>query len=648
MALDADDWTVATSGDIRWTGGGTATNVTVIELHRFLQALADDATGSGDDLHDITDVTSSDRSTDNIVTLNTPYNIDDTAAEHIFDGSITQASGATVYSGLVVVGAVEAGTQLQIIQDHVVLTSYWSTGLNADAANNILLRIMINTRLDGADLDAQRLRVQARELSDVYAEFSLTAGLGNSTAAIFTSDDLNNQTAAGTIATWGTIVNIEGYQLLDVDGDAATEPYYAQWDLGSQTINDLYERTKWIQRRTTSETIHGMNGSLFRGPTHDITYDTLAGAFVEDNYAVWGTEILYDAEGAAGLTVGAYYEFSDDAYVTIKAVGQMLGLDDDGTTGAIIMAMEPGGSTLLNDDVFRNADGTATDDAVIAVTITDPTVVGGRGVILADEGATRLYIQLISGSAPVDGLVMHNTTTGGVYDTATNDAAVNSTITSRTISPEFIGTSIGSAIIGAYGIGMVPGDTTSSDKFFDLNNAQRVPPNNVTFTVSGLISGEDRVLVGPEDGSGGLDVDQLSLDVILDLDNETEVLTTEPAPDNTPATGTIRVVDDAGVHRRLTYSAVDTGTPAAWTITTTDGNEDFLADEAAAANDVYITYIDVLAGSDTATFTTVFDSAQTLFVRVRDGGGTPIKTFETTSALGTGGGSSTAIRTPDA
>lgn len=655
MALDAADWTVAVNGNVRWTGAGTATNVTVLELHRWLQDLADDAVASGDDLHDITDQTSSDRSTDNIVTLTNGYNIDDTAAEHIFDGSITQANGDTVYSGLVVVGSVVAGTQLQIVQDEVLLTNYWTTGLNTDAAANILLRIMVKTRADGADIDGQRLRVQARELGDTYAEFSLTAGLGNSTAAIFTSTDLNNGTAAGTIATYDQFNNTEGYQLLDLDGDASTEPYYAQWTVtgggatpASPTINDLYEYTKWVQRRGTATTIHGVNGELFRGITHDITYDGLVGTFTEDNYLVWGTEIAYDGEGASGLTVGAYYEFSDDAYSTIKAVGKLLALDDDGTTGSCIFAMEPGGSALANDDVFRNADGTANDDAVINATITDDGAAAGRGLILADEGSTNIYIQLLSGVAPTDNLPIHDATTAGVYDTATNDALVNVTVTTRTISPEFIGTSTGSAIIGAYGIAVDPTDTTASDQFFDLNNTLRVPPNNVTFTVSGLVSGEDRVLVGPEDGASGLDVDQLSLDTALTTDNITSVVTTEAEPDNTPSTGTLRVVDDAGVHRRLEYNNITGAGPTTYTITTTDGNEDFLGNEAAATNDVYITYIDTLAGAATASFTTVFDSVQTLFVRVRDGASTPIKTFETTASLGSGGGTATAIRTSDA
>jgi len=46
-------------------------------------------------------------------------------------------------------------------------------------------------------------------------------------------------------------------------------------------------------------------------------------------------------------------------------------------------------------------------------------------------------------------------------------------------------------------------------------------------------------------------------------------------------------------------------------------------------------------------FTGVYASDRSLFIRVRDGGSSPIKTFETTGTLGSSGGSATAIRTSD-
>jgi hypothetical protein len=64
-----------------------------------------------------------------------------------------------------------------------------------------------------------------------------------------------------------------------------------------------------------------------------------------------------------------------------------------------------------------------------------------------------------------------------------------------------------------------------------------------------------------------------------------------------------------------------------FTIDTTDGNEDFGTVNATAGNDIYITYIDELASSSSASYIAVYNTSRNLVVLVRDGGGTPIKQF---------------------
>lgn len=648
MAI-GDDFSVAVNGDIRYTG--TTTNYTVIEFHRWLQDLADDAVATGNDLLDITGDTPSERSTDNIITLLGTYNIDDTAAEHLYDGSITQANGDTVYSGLVVVGSVEGGTNLQIVQDNALLTNYWGAGLNADAAANILLRLMIKTRQFGADIDGKRVRVQAREFGDTYSEFNVTLGLGNSTAAIFTANDLNNGTVAGTVGTYDQFSNTEGYQLIDVNGDAVTEPYYSQWDIGggatpaSPTINDLYEYTKYVQRRGTAETIHSMNGELFRGVTHQWAYQSESGAgFIEDESLVWGTKFDYDGEtGATSWTVGEYLSIG-------TAVGKLLYVSDAGATGTMVVAVEDG-ATLADNDVIAQLDGGDMSADVVGASIVGNGNTGGTGVLLAldDDGTTGTqWIQLTYGSAPSDTYEILGSTNG-------TTAAVNGTVTSRTISPEFLGTSTGSAIIGAFGIGIATNDLTNNDQLFDLTNTPRTPPNNVTFTVAGLVSGEDRVLVGPESGSALVENQFTVATTALTTANITSVEVNTAIPTDTPTSGTIRVADNDGVFRRLVYDSYSGST---FTINPTSSEAavpnvaDFDTVNANVGNNVFISYVDELAAGTSASFTSVFLSNRPLFIRVRDGGTAGdlegIKTFETTGTLTANGGSTTAIRTSDA
>lgn len=551
----ATDISVAVNGDILWTGG--AATYTVLELHRFLEELAWEASASGDDLLDINSDTPSERSTDNIISLLGTYNIDATVAEHLYDGSVSQDGGDTLYSGLVVVGVVNRVTTLQVVQNNALYdgdSPFWGTGLNADAASNILMRCLIKTRDGGADVDGKRLRITAREFGDTYAEFSVTMGLGNSVAAIFTSADLNNTTAAGTVATWNTVTNVEGYQTIDLDNGAGARPYYSQWNRDIYTINQLYERTKWLTRRGTVSTVYGMDGELFRGITHEWNYNTeVGGPFTQNEVLSWGT----------GLTAGT---------------GTLLALYDAGVTGT-------------------------------------------------------QWIQLLTGIAPTNGM-----TITGASSHAT--CAVNGAPTARTLSnAAFLGTSTGSAIIGSFGLGVETADLTYNDKIFDLTNTQQVPPNWVTYTVASVVAG-DYVYVGPALG-GSFDFGQLVLHTTLNGAAETAVVVNTAIPDDTPTTGTIRVTLDTGIRRLIAYTS--------WTASTfTIGATDFTGVQVATAgNNVMITYIDRAATGTSESFVAKYVSDRSLYNRVRNGGGAPIKTFESPSTLGSSGGTISAIRTSD-
>lgn len=321
-------------------------------------------------------------------------------------------------------------------------------------------------------------------------------------------------------------------------------------------------------------------------------------------------------------------------------------------------------------------------------------------------------MQLLTGVAPTD----NQTITGG---TSAATCLMNVTITERTLSQPAVGASTGSAIIGSYGLGIETADLSASDKLTDLSNTLRVPPNNVTFTVAGLVSGEDRVLVAPlgrefaydteavanfslgetltftlpagtaylsalrDDGTTGRmqirmltgavptdnstitggtslatalvngavvaseDPRQLKLLTTLVGAAEVAVVCTAAIPTDTPSTGTIRIQLNTGIYRNVAYTSY---TSATFTIASTDfsGANTATGGAGEAGNSIFIAYIDKLATATTATFTGVFLADRELFIRVRDGAATPIKTFETTGTLGSAGGSSTAIRTSDA
>jgi len=841
MAAIADaDVSIDASGNIRWTGAATTNRHTVLEFIQWLMSKQDDGQAVGDDLLDITVDTPFNRSTDQIVTLNAPFNIDPTFALHLYDGSVSQTDptfgGETLFSGLGIIGPSETGTEYMIIQNGKVLPAFWGAGINPESSPSLVFsRHLIMSKFAGSKIDGQRIIVLARELGDQYRRFPVTLGTGNAVAAIGNGADIFNTTADATIASWSTISNVEGFQELDLDGTGAVgQEFYSQWNIGSQTINDTYERAKWIAQRahiadqtggtptgadfiidnatlvgqsqsfiplsdvteklvearfqikigagtptgvlyaelwdsddaasqlaeptgaalarsedilashitssyeevifrfnlldpstgldqsagldlanaeyfivlrhpdgtagayfhvqgsstdqdstqnTASDTasvwtasatadinlivkscpsIHGVPGEIFQGIDREVGYSGETGTGVaENNIVMWGTKVFYDTLVGGPFFPGEEVTFRNESGNALKSGGIVL--YDDGVDELIVALDTPGAGVIDDNDVIEGLRSAATAAINVAGgAIEDEDLGGGTGIVLAkdDNGVTgEIYIQVFTGVSPVSTNRIRRDDTSG--DPLLDYVDATATINSRTLIPEFIGTSTGSNIIGAYGIGFEVADVGSSDRFTSLDTTPRVPPNNVSFTVSGVVSGEDRILVGPRSGSA-LDRGQWLLATALSGISETAVVVktgtdTVPWPSTKvhwPASSSagagnsrLRVQMDSGIYRRVSYTShdgVDTFTTAA-----TDWSG---ASTAAINQNVFLAFIDVLANATSESFTGVHSGVdRNLFVRVRDGGGTPIKTFEAASAqfLSTPQ-SVAAVRTSDA
>lgn len=656
MAI-GDDFSVAVNGDIRHTTN--ANHYTVLELHRWLQDLADDQQASGNDLIDITVFTPSARSTDNIIELldhsangGPTFNIDDDASEYFYAGSLKQHGGDELYAGLKVLGAVnEATTQIMVVQDHdfyqyttTPASPFWGDqstgGYNGDSAGGVLMRVLVKARQYGADIDQKQVRLQARHWGDSYDFFNVALAEGESVAALGTTPDAQNTTTQGTVTAYADVLNsggtanapTGGYQLIDLNNGNGTQPYYSEWTFGVQAngLKALWEYGKDLTGNGTAKTVDGISGELFLGVTHDLNYNgETGGPFVERETVVWGTQITYDTLAGGTFLAGDYVTIG-----SLGASGRVM--YDDGTT-EMTVALDDPTIVLVDGDVITEADGTGAVTAAINVTITDNNKFGGSGVLLAlnDGGTTGdIWLQLITGKAPVDLLPLWGLTSSAY-------AEVTGAPVARTIPKTYLGSYTGT-LIGAFGIGVDPNDLTSADSLKDLLDVTQTPPNNQSFTVFGLVASEDRVLVAPRTGVV-IDVAQMTLSTTLSTATETSVVVTTTIPADTNQTGVIRIQLDSGIRRYQEYTA--------WTTSTfTIASSDYSGDNATSGNtpDVYIGYIDKLAGATSEAVTMVYDTDRDLFGRVRDGGGTPIKTYESDNATFTAtGGSISASRITD-
>lgn len=288
---------VAATGAITFVAGTDSFHVTWI--HRSLQKLAWDFAISGDDEINLTKPNpSTSEALGTIITLldhttdfSVKYTVDSTVMQQHFGGSVTYDSGLEEYGGLIVLGTVNlASTELEIIQNNGLLASHWSTGKN-QTDSNTLLRICVQTKTAGADIDGKRVLVKANEWFDTYASWGTTLGLGEKVAAINTSNDPQNNTALVTVQGYTGITNTEGYQLLDIQADGNPQPFLSQWDYAGNDNTKLNEWIKSLMVRGTSATIYGLDGSFFTGgPTFQAAVDTPTGTVLVQNEVLTWTE----------------------------------------------------------------------------------------------------------------------------------------------------------------------------------------------------------------------------------------------------------------------------------------------------------------------------------------------------------------------
>jgi hypothetical protein len=170
-------------------------------------------------------------------------------------------------------------------------------------------------------------------------------------------------------------------------------------------------------------------------------------------------------------------------------------------------------------------------------------------------------------------------------------------------------------------------------QYTDLTGAVLASDDQL-LTLTRLVVG-DRILVGPNNGSDWVDYAQLTADGAQSSGLGTFTVN-GAIPADTPSSGTVRVMID-GVRERLAYAS---WSGSAFALTgTLPGN---VLDGAEA----YISYIDKVAASTTESVAMPYSGPRDLVVIVRDGGVTPIESFETVATFGASGASVAVIREP--
>jgi len=639
LPADNETFTGDIAGDGTVDGAFHPRGYTPEEVHRLLSDLNDDETIFGDDDLSMIDPTASERQTGVQVKLLGTININDTVAQHMYGGSIEQGSGNTqeVYSGLGVgVTSPLTTTVPVLIQEDALITEYWDNAYFPDSVSGNI-RILVKTIENGTKIDGQRVRGALLEFGELYFFAGTTIGFGEVSLALVSAADGNNNTAVGTVAgaPYSSIVLTEGYQSLDFLEGSGSTPFGLSIDFGSANSLQTYERSKYIQRRGTAETLFGRNAQLFVGINTNFAYNGEVGAIAEDDVLQWGTEIPYTGGTGTLVAVGEVVEGG-----TSGALGRVIFVDDTAGSGTIIVA-DPTGS-------FNNTEALTTLRGASEWTATSGTVVNntasGQMLLVAkdDGGATgNVYGQLLTGTVPANGQTLFGATDGDTLD-------VNGAVSSRTVNSQLVGSYTGANYNPMnFGIAIDPSDAIAGDSFTNLLEAGIAPPDNRSGSVTNLIVG-DYVTVFPWDGvatdvNGDAEPDfneMTTTALVTGGVSTTVVVGAGNIPANTPATGYLRLERDSdGNYDLLEYSAW-TNTTGTFTLVGTAPNT------ATNPANLFRALIDQVATATSHSYTATFTVANDVAVTVRRGGVTPIKTFKTTAEFGAF--SISTIRTPDA
>lgn len=173
-------------------------------------------------------------------------------------------TGETIFANFYTLGTLEGTPTLYIFQaGERIDPDWWGTG-NGD--------ILIKVSETGVDIDSKKITVFCRNFSDTYDHFEITlTTAGQDAGPLGTQDDLNNQTAIGTVEDWqdGTIATIAvdfGFTTpfsYDIGDGSGAQDYEVQIDCDGQTLDKVYEVCKYWTRSGSTKQLETHADSQF-------------------------------------------------------------------------------------------------------------------------------------------------------------------------------------------------------------------------------------------------------------------------------------------------------------------------------------------------------------------------------------------------
>jgi hypothetical protein len=297
----------------------------------------------------------------------------DTDLGYLYGGSIKVNATNDLWANFYTLGTLESGA-----------VCYWGQNNAAVAAHpgyaSGHIDQLINVSPLGADTDSRYITCFVRTWTDGYDHFKVQAPVtgGRNPVALSTANDLNNQTASGTVAgaPYNTItVSAFGTIARDFNQDGTNENYDVEVDAGGLTALQMFERLKYITRQGETATLNSVQGQF---------YKTANAAYPESKAAPFGTFAGGKFFGAKGVYV-TNIAGADTNNIVLTA--------QDGLPYTAPTSISVAVSSVVSGDrvlVARSVAGSFTA-AISGATLTVSAVASGKilvGMVLSGAGIT--------------------------------------------------------------------------------------------------------------------------------------------------------------------------------------------------------------------------------------------------------------------
>jgi hypothetical protein len=349
MAI-GDDFSINSSGDIRHVSGST--KYTILDLHAWLQDLADDAAASGNDILDILAPNPSKlngpRDPTNAAQLNllthgsTIFNIDETAAQYFYFGSIKQNGGNVQYSGLLSNGVVVADSPMYVVQNGNKLTKFWPDGH---------IQIIVKVKEGGSLIDSGDVTVFSRKWGQTFShsDVNLSAGSERSAPVQTALDKAIVLTEIEAAALSSKVTITFGEITRDLGDGSGPQTYKGSIALSDGcSVQEAYQYTQYITREDSTEVLNGVPGWRYR---------VLDPVYVENTTAPFGTFAGgtwfvaqgWWLEGVLGAESTAYELISDEGTTLRPPVTATISVGNLVPGDRVLVTRSSGGAVLMDE-----------------------------------------------------------------------------------------------------------------------------------------------------------------------------------------------------------------------------------------------------------------------------------------------------------